>query len=118
MTSPTQTGTRKETTMQSCPIKLTEVFYNAASQSFEACVTVYDHAGARKYACAIEAPITMSFKDAAKGLQKQALRRHKSRGGLRSQMRLFAPKQRAARPVFDPVRWLDALIGGENRNAA
>ena len=41
--------------MQTNPIKLTDVIYNAANQSFEACVTVYGETGARKYACAIEA---------------------------------------------------------------
>jgi hypothetical protein len=118
MTTQNQTGPRKETIMQTSPIKLTDVIYNAANQSFEACVTVYGETGARKYACAIEAPITMSFEDAAKGLRTQALRRHAKRGGLHSQMRRFAPQQRAPRSRFDPVRWLETLISGEQRNAA
>ena len=104
--------------MQTSPIQLTDVIYNAANQSFEACVTVYSESGARKYPCAIEAPISMSFEDAAKGLHTQALRRHAKRSGLHSQMRRFAPQQRAPQSRFDPVRWLETLINGEQRNAA
>lgn len=62
--------------MQTVPLQLSDVIYNAATQSFEALVTVHDAGGARSYACAIDAPITMEFEDAAKGLTTQAMRRH------------------------------------------
>lgn len=62
--------------MQTVPLQLTDVIYNAATQSFEALVTVHDGRGARSYACAINAPIDMSFEDAAAGLATQATRRH------------------------------------------
>lgn len=62
--------------MQTVPLQLSDVIYNAANQSFEALVTVHDASGARSYACAIDAPITMEFEDAARGLSTQALRRH------------------------------------------
>ena len=51
--------------MQTVPLELSDVIYNAATQSFEARVTVHDRTGARSYACAIDAPITMEFADAA-----------------------------------------------------
>jgi len=62
--------------MQTVPLQLSDVTYNAATQSFEALVTVHEPSGARSYACAIEAPITMEFAEAADGLATQALRRH------------------------------------------
>ncbi len=63
--------------MQTVPLQLGDVIYNAASQRFEALVTVHDRPGARRYACAIDAPIDMEFEDAARGLSTQAMRRHK-----------------------------------------
>ncbi|WP_299548905.1 orotidine 5-phosphate decarboxylase [uncultured Tateyamaria sp.] len=62
--------------MQTVPLQLSDVIYNAATQSFEALVTVHDTVRERSYACAISAPITMEFEDAAKGLATQAMRRH------------------------------------------
>ncbi|WP_299609173.1 orotidine 5-phosphate decarboxylase [uncultured Tateyamaria sp.] len=62
--------------MQTVPLQLSDVIYNAATQSFEALVTVHDAQGPRSYACAIDAPITMEFEDAAEGLATQAMRRH------------------------------------------
>ena len=62
--------------MQIVPLQLTDVIYNAATQSFDALVTVHDSTGARSYACSIDAPITMEFDDAAQGLVTQAMRRH------------------------------------------
>ncbi|WP_299298205.1 orotidine 5-phosphate decarboxylase [uncultured Tateyamaria sp.] len=62
--------------MQTVPLQLTDVIYNAATQTFEARVTVHDRKGAHSYACAIDAPITMEFEDAAAGLATQAMRRH------------------------------------------
>ncbi|APX13438.1 hypothetical protein [Tateyamaria omphalii] len=62
--------------MQTVPLQLSDVIYNAATQSFEALVTVHDDRDSRSYACAINAPITMAFEDAAEGLATQAMRRH------------------------------------------
>ncbi|MEL7100304.1 MAG: orotidine 5-phosphate decarboxylase [Pseudomonadota bacterium] len=93
-------------------IQLSEVVYNAATQSFEARATVYAPEGARVYACAIDAPITMTFADAASGLSKQALRRHTARGGLRARIiapaRAVAARARARRRM-DPFAMLRRL---------
>ena len=62
--------------MYTIPLQFSDVIYNAANQTFEALVTVHDTSGARRYACAISAPIEMEFEDAAKGLSTQAMRRH------------------------------------------
>lgn len=62
--------------MHTLPLQFSDVIYNAATQRFEALVTVHDHSGARRYACAISAPIDMAFEEAAKGLSIQAMRRH------------------------------------------
>ena len=62
--------------MKTCKIQLKDVIYNAAEQCFEAIVTVHDTGRSFKYACAINAPISTSFSDAALGLAKQANRRH------------------------------------------
>ena len=72
--------------MQTRQIQMNDVIYNAAEQCFEALVTVHDGDRSRKYACAINAPMTMSFDQAAKGLTKQAERRHISRGGMYSEI--------------------------------
>ncbi len=62
--------------MMITPLQLSDVVYNAATQSFEALVTVHDGTRTQRYACAIDAPITMEFEAAAKGLATQALRRN------------------------------------------
>ena len=72
--------------MQTPRTELTGVIYNAAEQAFEAKVTVHDAKGTASYACAIEAPISLSFEDAAEGLARQALRKHGMPRGLRSWM--------------------------------
>lgn len=69
--------------MYTIPLQFSDVIYNAANQTFEALVTVHDQSGARRYACAISAPIDMEFENAAKGLSTQAMRRH-GRGDLGS----------------------------------
>ena len=104
--------------MYTCPIQLKDVRYNAATQCFEASVTVHDNSTVRSYACAIAAPITMNFDDASRGLARQAIRRHQHRGGLFSEVGRFEPRQRAGRKGFDPVRWLENLIGLPERRAA
>jgi len=104
--------------MQTRPIQLTDVIYNAANQSFEALVTVHDGELSRKYACAIDAPISMSYEDAAMGLTKQAVRRHKSNRGCYSEVKFPAPAQRAGRRNFDPMRWLESLVHLPGRRAA
>ena len=83
--------------MHTVPLQLSDVIYNAATQSFEAVVTVHDTSGARSYACAIDAPITMAFKDAAKGLATQAMRRHTHGRADRVHMPSATPSPRAGR---------------------
>lgn len=87
-------------------VQLSEVVYNAATQSFEARATVHGETGARIYPCAIDAPITMSFEDAAAGLSRQALRRHRMGRGLRA----YIPAQPVRRkPRIDPFQMLRRL---------
>lgn len=86
-------------------VELDNVIYNAASQAFEALVTVTSPTGTRSYACAIDAPITMSFADAASGLATQALRRDHAGRGLRAR-RISADRKR---PAFDPFAMLRRL---------
>ncbi|WP_243253576.1 orotidine 5-phosphate decarboxylase [Pseudosulfitobacter sp. DSM 107133] len=108
-----QTGVK----MQQYPVELNSVIYNATTQSFEALVTVHAAQGARKYACAFEAPITMSYADAASGLATQALRRHAGRGGLSSSLNLADAQSRARagtsktrrKPNKDPIAMLRNL---------
>ena len=104
--------------MQTRPIQLTDVIYNAANQSFEALVTVHNGDVSRKYPCAINAPISMSYADAAEGLTKQALRRDRSARGPFSQRRSHVPSQRAGRRGFDPVRWLEDMMQTRGNRAA
>ena len=104
--------------MQSYPTELSDVIYNAATQCFEARVTVYDAGRPRSYACAIEAPITMTFEDAAKGLATQARRRHVARRGLASHFTAARARPRAGRKGSDPVRWLERLINPAGQSAA
>jgi hypothetical protein len=94
--------------MQRHTVELSNVIYNAASQRFEALATVHGGTEARKFACAIEAPIDMSFEDAATGLTTQALRRNAGRGGLSSK-HMFHPSkvQRALRSVLPTKRSFD-----------
>lgn len=104
--------------MYTCPIELSDVHYNATEQHFEASVTVHDNACVRRYACAIPAPITMSFQEASKGLAKQAIRRHQTRGGLFSDISAKTART-APRPNMRPAtRWLQRLIDLPARVAA
>ena len=104
--------------MYTCPLQLSDVRYNAAARAFEATVTVHDNATVRRYACAIEAPITMDFQTAAKGLARQAIRRHQQRGGLFSEVTSIQARLRPARRGFDATRWLERLMSRPDRSAA
>jgi hypothetical protein len=104
--------------MSKHPVKIDSVRYNAATQSFEAAVTVYGDRGTRSYACAIEAPITTTFAEAAEGLAVQAQRRYGGRGGLHSRRTAHVPRLRAGGRAFDPSRWLQGLLGKNGRSAA
>lgn len=104
--------------MQNPSIQLSDVIYNAAEQTFEALVTLHRDGTARKYACAINAPITMSFEQAAEGLKKQAIRRDRQGAGLYSERVHRAARQRAGRPRFDPRRWLESLVAYPGNRAA
>lgn len=92
--------------MQTQKTELTEVIYNAARQEFEAKVTVHDAHQSVTYACAIEAPISMSFEDAAAGLAKQALRRHGAPTGLRSLIAKMPSRSNLRRVSERPRRGL------------
>ena len=70
--------------MRNLPTEISNVAYNAAEQMFEAIVTVHDGGAVHRYACAIDAPISMSYARAADGLARQALRKHGAPRGLRS----------------------------------
>ena len=104
--------------MYTCPLQLSDVRYNAGTQAFEASVTVHDNAIVRRYACAISAPITMPFEDAARGLAKQAVRRHQQRGGLFSEVGRPVVPYRSGRPGVAPMRWLQSLVNRPERAAA
>lgn len=94
--------------MQTVPLQLTDVVYNASNQSFEALVTVHDIVGISRYACAIQSPIDTEFEIAAAGLAKQALRRHVR--GQRDSVQIPARvASRAGRPT--PTR--ETAIGTE-----
>ncbi|WP_420013029.1 orotidine 5-phosphate decarboxylase [Tateyamaria sp.] len=83
--------------MQTVPLQLSDVIYNAATQSFEALVTVHDSRNTRSYACAIDAPIDMTFENAARGLAIQAMRRHTHGRADATHMPAAAVPQRAGR---------------------
>lgn len=104
--------------MQTQTVQLSDVIYNAANQTFEALATVHKDGRTRKYACEINAPIAMTFEEAADGLSKQALRRETHRGGLHSEVSAHVAHQRAGRPRFDPRRWLEELMAMPGNRAA
>ncbi len=104
--------------MFTSPVQLTDVIYNAANQMFEATVTIYDQGKATRYACAIAAPITMSFADAAKGLKTKAQRLHTQSNGLASTVLPVQDCKLAKRRPFDPTKWLQSLLNNRNRFAA
>ncbi|RKE97379.1 hypothetical protein [Sulfitobacter guttiformis] len=99
-------------------IELNNVVYNAATQCFEALVTVETDTTTKTYPCAIEAPMSMSFEQAALGLQEQAVRRSKKATGMYSQMRHHVAPARAGRPRFDARTWLANLGFGSFNEAA
>lgn len=96
--------------MFTSPIQLSDVRYNAADQQFEAAVRVLGRGGRRTYACAISAPISMSFERAAEGLAKQALRRHAKQDGIFSHIASPALARRGGRRAFDYKRWLENVM--------
>ncbi len=80
--------------MSLVPLQLSDVIYNAATQSFEALVTLHDKHGTCTYACTVNASIELDFEDAATALAEQARRRH---GVTRADSTRL-------RPVTDPAR--------------
>ena len=104
--------------MNNVPVKIEGVHYNAATQSFEATVTVFGGQGTRNYACAIEAPISTTYEEAADGLARQARRRYVHRGGLHSKSVSVVPRQPHTRGKFDPTEWLHQILGKPDRRAA
>lgn len=104
--------------MTQTQVQLRNVTYNAANQSFEALATVTSQSGTRTHPCFIEAPVTMSFEGAAKGLETQALRNDTRESGLSSQMRHRVVPVRAGRQRFGPRAWLAQLGFGNIDKAA
>jgi hypothetical protein len=104
--------------MQTRQIQMNDVIYNATEQCFEALVTVHDGDRSRRYACAINAPMTMSFDQAAEGLTRQAERRHMGRGGMHSEIRNIKPSPRSGRQRFDPKAWLQSVAKLNGHRAA
>ncbi len=95
--------------MQNQAVKLNNVIYNAANQCFEALATVYAGTSSRSFACAINAPIDMSFADAARGLSTQARRKFQGVNGLSSTHpeNTASPQVRAGRT--SPRKVMDAF---------
>lgn len=104
--------------MQSQSIQLSDVIYNAASQCFEALVTIRNGELTRRYPCATAGPITMSFSDAAAALKEEALRQHKRQDGLSSQIATPKPSPRALRLQPDQTRKERIVTQPNKRKAA
>lgn len=104
--------------MPNVPLQLSDVIYNAATQSFEALVTLHDDQGARSYACAIDAPIDMTFEDATAGLTTQAKRRHASGRADAVHMPTASAPQRAGRIVAALRRLTTNHFDAEHPRAA
>ena len=104
--------------MQTYKTELSDVIYNAANQAFEALVTVRDFGHTHKYPCAITAPITMDFKDAAEGLTRQANRRHKRKLKAQEDTPRFAAPHPVNSRRFDAARWLRGFADLGQRRAA
>ena len=96
-------------------VELQNVIYNAASQCFEGLATVHAGPASRSIACAINAPIDMSFKDASQGLSAQALRRFNGASELsasipqNTQHRQTRAGRAPARKVMDAFEMLRRL---------
>ena len=104
--------------MQKAKTQISQVTYNARTQAFEATVTLHERNGPRRYACSLPAPITMPFKAATSGLVRQARHNHANRTGLRSVRRKTPMLTNSKRPRFDPTRWLNSLLPGQDKNVA
>ncbi len=104
--------------MQTQKIEMTDVIYNAANQAFEALVTVHDFGRSHKYPCAIAAPITMDFQDAAEGLSRQAQRRHTRKLAAQKDAPRFVPLRPAKPRGFDAASWLKGFTDFGQRRAA
>lgn len=104
--------------MKTRPIQIDEVVYNASTQSFDALVTVHDGPLTRKYACAIQAPISMSFEVAAAGLTTQALRLHATKRGTYSETKRYALPALATAKNADPIKWLSQFMPMPGQRAA
>ena len=111
-------GAIEDNEMTHTSTQLSNVSYNAANQCFEALATVTMGGTRKTYPCAIEAPITLSFEQAAKGLKTQALHRSREATGMYSQMRHAPLRPRAGRASFDRRKWLTNLGFGGFKTAA
>jgi len=67
--------------------EVTNLQYNAATQSFEALVLVHTLSGPVTYAASAYGPMDTDYKDISKTLTKQALTRHgTAKAGMRSRI--------------------------------
>lgn len=92
--------------MKSVPTQMSDVIYNATEQKFEATVTFHEPDGAIRYACALDAPISMDFDTAAKGLMRLARKQHAAGEGLFSILTRNIPASRLSgrnRPGRKPL---------------
>lgn len=80
--------------------RISDVIYNAQNQSFEATVTLFERGAPVKYACALPAPITMSFPDATSALIMQARRQQRTPDGLPVRMIPATPPPRHSRAAM------------------
>ena len=103
--------------MQSPAHQISDVIYNAASQQFEALVTIHGDDQSHRYPCAIDAPISMPFEAAASALSRQAARLHESATGLRSAFPVKVRKTRANRPSLWQLLQLDSMLMSRGRAA-
>ncbi len=104
--------------MQTRPVQMTDVIYNAAEQCFEALVTVPVKDGFPKICRFDQPPISTSFADAASGLRKQAERRHANHGGMFSELQFQSAALRGRRQRFDPKTWLAHIASLSGLRAA
>ena len=111
-------GADEDKRMTQTQARLSQVIYNAATQTFDALATVTTQTGTKTFPCSIEAPITMSFERAATGLKTKALRTSAKGNSIYSQTRHRMAAVRAGRPRFEPRVWLAQLGFGTIDKAA
>ena len=67
--------------------RISDVIYNAATQSFEARVTLFEATGAATYAASYHAPLDTAYAEASAALVRNAQDQARTRAGLVMTMR-------------------------------